>query len=57
MYREYKDDMARPAFTQNLVYDLGESNRIMFRSVEIDVVEAKNSEIKYRLLSGFPDYE
>ena len=57
MYREYKDDMARPAFTQNLVYDLGESSRIMFRSVEIDVVEAKNSEIKYRLLSGFPDYE
>lgn len=57
MYREYKDDMARPAFTQNLVYDLNQSNRIVFQSVELEVIEANNAEIKYRLLSGFPDYE
>lgn len=57
MYREYKDDMARPAFTQNLVYDLNKSNRIVFQSVEQEVIDANNAEIKFRLLSGSPDYE
>ena len=57
MYREFKNDMARPAFTQNLVYDLKQGNRVVFRSVELEVVDANNTEIRYRLLSGFPDIE
>ncbi|HAU82780.1 MAG TPA: hypothetical protein DCW39_02030 [Betaproteobacteria bacterium] len=57
MYREYKNDMARPAFTQNLVYDLDQGSRVVFQSVELDVVDATNTEIRYKLLSGFPNYE
>ena len=57
MYREYKDDMARPAFTQNLVYDMSQSDRIVFRSLELEVVEATNSELRYLVISGFPNFE
>ena len=57
MYREYKDDLARPAFTQNLVYDLKQSNNVVFQSVELEVLEATNTEIRYKLISGFPDFE
>lgn len=57
IYREYKNDMARPAFTQNLVYDLDQGSRVVFQSVELDVVDATNTEVRYKLLSGFPNYE
>lgn len=46
-YREYKDDLARPAFYQDLTYDLSESKIIGFRSMNIEVIEATNSSIKF----------
>ena len=46
MYREYKDDLARPAFTQNLVYDLKQSNNVVFQSVELEVLEQTLSDGK-----------
>ncbi len=52
-YREYVNDFARPAFTQDLQYDLNESNIIGFRGLRIEIIEAKNTIIKYKVLSNF----
>lgn len=46
-YREYMDNLARPAFTQDLMYDLAESKTISFKSMNIDIIEATNSSIKF----------
>ena len=46
-YREYIKDMARPAFYQDLTYDLAESREIAFRDLRIEVLEATNSAIKF----------
>jgi len=46
-YREFKDDMARPAFYQDLNYDLSESRIIGFRDIKIEVIEATNTDIKF----------
>lgn len=46
-YREYRDNFARPAFFQDLTYDLTESKEIGFRGMMIEVLEATNSKIKF----------
>ena len=51
LYREYtKEDLARPAFSQTLVYEKG-STSIRFRNLEIDVHEASNERIKFTVVS------
>ncbi|MGB0213095.1 hypothetical protein [Algiphilus sp.] len=54
-YREFQDGrFARPAFFQELSYQLAEEGptSIGFRSARIEVLEASNTEIRYRVLSG-----
>ena len=46
-YREYKDDFARLAFYQDLMYDLTESKTVAFRNFTMEVIEATNSEISF----------
>ena len=46
-YREFKDDFVRPAFSQELTYDLSEGKIIGFRGMKIEVLEATNSGIKF----------
>jgi hypothetical protein len=46
-YREFIKDMARPAFYQELNYDLDQSDIIQFRSLKIRVIYADNSGIKF----------
>lgn len=49
VYREYTpDDMARPAFTQNLTYD-ADAKSIRFKSMKIDVISATNERIEFRV--------
>ena len=55
MYREFQNNMARPAFSQILKYDLSESDMIGFKDVRIKVLQATNTFIKYRLVTSFPD--
>ncbi len=45
--------MARPSFTQELVYDINESNIIGFRGLRIEVLNTTNTNIEYRILSYF----
>jgi len=50
LYREYQNDMARPAFSQELKYDLGEGQVIGFKGARFEVVKATNLGITYRVL-------
>ena len=45
--------MARSAFTQEVQYDLKESKIIGFKNVRIEVIEATNSSITYKVLKAF----
>ena len=47
---------ARPAFSQDLTYDLSTSRRISFRDILIDIEEATPSQVSYRIIRG-PDLE
>lgn len=55
-YREYSDDLARPAYQQDLSYTLeagGAPTPISFRNARLEVFSAGNNSIRYRVLSGF----
>ncbi len=56
VYREYSDNYARPAFTQELQYNLDESNIISYKSIKIKIIKATNSEIEFIVLEdgGLP---
>lgn len=58
-YREYVNDMARPAFSQEASYDYetGQSTTISFKGAQIEVLSADNNEIRYRVLRGFDGEE
>jgi hypothetical protein len=53
IYREFSGDMARSAFTQEVQYDLDVSNFVGFKGVRIEIVEATNSEIIYKVVNHF----
>lgn len=52
-YREYTNGaegtMARPAFFQDLKYDISASTQVVFRSVELEILEATNTGITFRV--------
>lgn len=54
-YREFSNNVARPAFSNEVEYDLSASDRIGYKGASIEVIEAGNSSITYRLLESFPD--
>ena len=49
-YREYKKDFARPAFFQELRYDIGQSRTIVFKQYKLKIIEATNEYIKFIVL-------
>jgi hypothetical protein len=52
VYREYTpEDLAKPAFYQNLTYNLAEGKAIQFRKLQMQVIEANNEKIKLKVLS------
>ena len=51
-YREFTGTgMARDAFTQDVQYDLGEGAVIGFKGARLEILEATNRQIKYRVLA------
>jgi hypothetical protein len=54
LYREYIDDLARPAFQQNLSYTLAPegATEVSFRGTKLRILSADNNTIRYRLLAG-----
>lgn len=49
-YREFSGDLARPAFTQELTYDLADGDEIGFRGARFQVIKATNTSIRYVVL-------
>lgn len=54
-YREFSSSLARPAFNNEVEYDLSTSNEISYKGASLEVIEAGNSGITYRLIRNFPD--
>lgn len=53
-YREYSNDMARPAFFQDVSYDVASFPTIIaFKNVKIEVLNASNNGLTYKVLSPF----
>lgn len=52
-YREFSNNMARPAFNNDVEYDLDESMVIGYKGAEIEVIEATNRHIKYKVITNF----
>lgn len=52
-YREFSQDMARPAFNNDVAYDLNESRILGYKGARIEVIEATNTEISYKVISDF----
>lgn len=53
-YREYVNDLARPAYFQDVTYDLSTLPTIItFRTVKLEVIEVNNNGMKYKVLSPF----
>ena len=50
LYREFKDDMARPAFSQDLKYDLSESKIVGYRGARFEIIKATNQGLTYKTL-------
>lgn len=54
-YREFSNNLARPAFSNDVDYDLSESTILGYKGARLEVISATNTEITYRILSGFSD--
>jgi hypothetical protein len=50
-YREFREDLARPAFYQEIVYDRSEKE-ISFRGLRLEIMDATNTRIKFRIIGG-----
>jgi hypothetical protein len=56
-YREFTDNMARPAFNNEVTYDLSESMTLGYKGARLQVVKATNTEITYKVLTSFSQGE
>ena len=51
-YREFSDNTARPAFTQELKYDLSLTEPIGFRGARFQVIKATNTGLVYKVIKA-----
>lgn len=52
-YREFNNNLARPAFNNDVEYDLSNSKTISYKGSQIEILEAGNNSIKYKVISTF----
>lgn len=52
-YREFSGNVARPAFSNDVEYDLSESRTIGYKGAQIEVIEATNELLRYKVLRNF----
>ena len=53
VYREFSGDFLKPAYTQQVQYDLNQSEVIGFKNLRIKIINASNTEIEYVLMQNF----
>lgn len=54
-YREFSNNTARPAFNNDVEYDLADSKIIAYKGAQLEIIEATNQHLKYRLIKNFND--
>jgi hypothetical protein len=55
LYREFSENLARPAFQQDLTYTMAPEEgptEVGFRGLRLEVLSADNSSIRYRVVTG-----
>ncbi|MGL5216400.1 MAG: hypothetical protein ACRC8R_14920 [Aeromonas hydrophila] len=52
-YREFSGNIARPAFNNDVEYDLSESHMIGYKGAKLEIIEATNEHIKFKVISNF----
>ncbi|OBY75258.1 hypothetical protein [Acinetobacter gyllenbergii] len=52
-YREFSSNLARPAFNNDVEYDLNESKQIGYKGALLEIIEATNQNIKYKVIKNF----
>lgn len=53
LYREFSEERIRPAFTQEVTYDLEQGETVGFKGARFQVFGASNTTIKYSVLNHF----
>lgn len=56
-YREFLNDLARPAFSNDVEYDLDQSRTVAYKGAQLEIIEATNQAITYRVISNFRNLE
>lgn len=51
LYREFSEDLARVAYYQELTYNLNESKTLRYKNFKLEVIDATNEKIVYKVLS------
>lgn len=52
-YREFSNNLARPAFNNSVEYDLNESTAVGYKGARLEIIKATNTDITYRVITGF----
>lgn len=52
-YREFSDSMARSSFSNEVEYDLNDSKEIGYKGALLNIIDANNQMIKYKVLKNF----
>ena len=52
-YREFSNSLARPAFNNNVEYDLSEGSLIRYKGAELQIIEATNQFVRFKLIKNF----
>lgn len=52
-YREFSNSMARPAFNNDVEYDLSSSKIIGYKGAQLEILSADNTGVTYRVISNF----
>ncbi|MGO3338207.1 hypothetical protein [Psychrobacter sp.] len=52
-YREFEGNLIRPAFSNAVEYDLNDSNQIGYKGALLEIIDANNQKIKYKVLENF----
>jgi hypothetical protein len=52
LYREFQNDIARPAFSQELKYDLSQGKIIGYKGARFEVLRADNLDIRYKVMKA-----
>lgn len=52
-YREFRNNIARGAYSNDVEYDLSEGNIIGYAGAQLEIIEATNSQIRYKVITHF----